>query len=381
MEIIQNITIDLFARDILPEVLVNQGDNAVVIKASLLNGNELFTPAGDVKVYVEKPDGTRIYNACSVEGSLVVVRTTTQMTAVSGRALAVLQMTKGESELKTPVFVMRIAKTIVDDGALESTDEFTALESALQDVEKIKEEGVIKGDPGAAATIKIGSVSTGEPGTEASVTNSGTENAAVLDFVIPQGEQGAQGLPGTLDTDGIVEYQEPEVYTAPVSGISLKTWLGRAAKGLADLFDGLAEKLDKSSALKTYNEVMAATEEGFYPDALAVKTGFTQLNTNLAATNSNVSTVSSKVARFHSGSFIQTPDSNGYVSLDISKFGLSITPNTVIGMLQNLEGFIRYDFDGSSKTILKLKILGKDGSVITSNVRFCVFMIEGANIW
>lgn len=46
------------------------------------------------------------------------------------------------------------------------------------------------GDTGPAATIRVGSVTTGDPGTEASVTNSGTEQEAVLDFVIPRGEAG-----------------------------------------------------------------------------------------------------------------------------------------------------------------------------------------------
>lgn len=50
-----------------------------------------------------------------------------------------------------------------------------------------------KGDPGkdgAAATVTVGTVTTGEPNAPASVVNSGTENAAVLDFVIPRGKQG-----------------------------------------------------------------------------------------------------------------------------------------------------------------------------------------------
>lgn len=50
-----------------------------------------------------------------------------------------------------------------------------------------------KGDPGAAATVRVGTVTTGEPGTDAIVTNSGTENAAVLDFTIPRGENGTGG--------------------------------------------------------------------------------------------------------------------------------------------------------------------------------------------
>ena len=50
-----------------------------------------------------------------------------------------------------------------------------------------------KGEPGETATIAIGSVTTAEAGTSASVTNSGTEQEAVFDFVIPRGEQGAPG--------------------------------------------------------------------------------------------------------------------------------------------------------------------------------------------
>ena len=52
----------------------------------------------------------------------------------------------------------------------------------------------LKGDPGAAATVTVGTVTTGEPGTDAIITNSGTESAAVLNFTIPKGENGA-GVP------------------------------------------------------------------------------------------------------------------------------------------------------------------------------------------
>lgn len=52
------------------------------------------------------------------------------------------------------------------------------------------------GEAGKAATIAIGAVETGEPGTEANVTNTGTESAAVLHFVIPRGAKGEQGEKG-----------------------------------------------------------------------------------------------------------------------------------------------------------------------------------------
>ena len=46
---------------------------------------------------------------------------------------------------------------------------------------------------GEAATVDVGSTTTGAPGTNASVVNSGTVNAAILDFTIPRGEKGEPG--------------------------------------------------------------------------------------------------------------------------------------------------------------------------------------------
>lgn len=51
----------------------------------------------------------------------------------------------------------------------------------------------VNGKDGAAATVAIGTVTTGEPGTTASVTNVGTDTAAVLDITIPRGDKGTDG--------------------------------------------------------------------------------------------------------------------------------------------------------------------------------------------
>lgn len=50
-----------------------------------------------------------------------------------------------------------------------------------------------KGDTGAAATITIGSITTGAAGSNASVTNSGTASNVVLDFTLPRGNDGKDG--------------------------------------------------------------------------------------------------------------------------------------------------------------------------------------------
>ena len=50
-----------------------------------------------------------------------------------------------------------------------------------------------QGTGGLAATVAVGSTTTGAAGTNATVTNSGTSSSAILDFTIPRGATGAAG--------------------------------------------------------------------------------------------------------------------------------------------------------------------------------------------
>lgn len=59
------------------------------------------------------------------------------------------------------------------------------------------------GDTGGAATISVGSVTTGGAGTSASVDNSGTSSAAILNFTIPRGDKGEQGIQGVQGLQGV----------------------------------------------------------------------------------------------------------------------------------------------------------------------------------
>ena len=74
----------------------------------------------------------------------------------------------------------------------------------------------VQGEAGMAATISVGIVSTGEPGTQASVTNAGTDSTAVLNFVIPRGEKGETGAKGDTGATG-------EAGHTPVKGVDYFT--------------------------------------------------------------------------------------------------------------------------------------------------------------
>lgn len=59
-----------------------------------------------------------------------------------------------------------------------------------------------KGDDGAA-TVSIGTVTTGNAGSSATVTNTGSQTAAVLDFTIPKGDQGNPGASSTITVGNV----------------------------------------------------------------------------------------------------------------------------------------------------------------------------------
>jgi hypothetical protein len=67
---------------------------------------------------------------------------------------------------------------------------------AGKDGKSIKGDRGPAGRDGFAATVKIGKVTTVPYGRSASVTNSGTVHDAILDFVIPEGRPGNDGVDG-----------------------------------------------------------------------------------------------------------------------------------------------------------------------------------------
>lgn len=56
----------------------------------------------------------------------------------------------------------------------------------------------LRGRPGAAATLTVRSVATGDPGSPVKIVNAGTENGAVLDITIPAGNDGSNPTPAQI---------------------------------------------------------------------------------------------------------------------------------------------------------------------------------------
>ena len=176
-----------------------------------------------------------------------------------------------------------------------------------------------QGPAGNAATITIGSVTTSAPGTSAQVTNRGTSSAAVLDFVLPKGKDGADG--------GVtVDEELSATSTNPVQNRAVKAALdSRAVLDEANTFTSPNKfddiyMADGMSSLKWYNGspnfVVASINSARYTGEAntakkATKDGDGNTITDTYATktelNSYVKTVNNVA-----------PDTNGNVTITVS---------------------------------------------------------------
>lgn len=89
------------------------------------------------------------------------------------------------------------------------------------------------GPAGTAASVTVGTVSTGAEGSSATVTNAGSPNAAILNFTIPVGARGsagpvgATGPAGTTSWNGLVD--KPAVIAAGTDQTSARAVIGAEA--------------------------------------------------------------------------------------------------------------------------------------------------------
>lgn len=196
-----------------------KGDN----NANNLTLTTDFTDEYDLKLDVELAEQKNIIQLTKTADKTYSVLLTRDMLGTDGLYKAQIRGTMGDIVKHSNIFYLRIGDSInaADSFPPELPSEFEQMERRLtainnnppkasdtgywllynpetgeyaqSDIPLPKGETGPAGADGKAATIKVGSVTEGET---ASVTNSGTENAAVFDFVIPKASGGGGG--GTL---------------------------------------------------------------------------------------------------------------------------------------------------------------------------------------
>lgn len=137
MNIIQR---DIFVtrKDITVVIPYPQGGNAVPIYLRIADWQ---IPSGSTaRIYMRKPSGAEIYNDCVINGNIVQITVTTQMTAEAGWVKSTLEIVNGTDILHSFEMTLDIQATSISDNAVESKNEFTALEKAMQEIDSATQE-------------------------------------------------------------------------------------------------------------------------------------------------------------------------------------------------------------------------------------------------
>lgn len=147
------------------------------------------------------------------------------------------------------------------------------------------------GVDGQAATISVGSVSTGAAGTSASVINSGTSSAAVFDFVIPQGAKGDTGSTGasgtnatitnvTASVDGNVGTPSVTVTMGGTESARTFDFAFSNLKGADGQGSGTVNSVNNVSPDGNGNVTLTASDVGALPDTTTIGNGATTIQVN-----------------------------------------------------------------------------------------------------
>ncbi len=179
-------------------------------------------PSGaELNVRFKKPDGHGVYNPClgSDENGVVYFAFTQQMTAAPGDGMASIEITLDGVKSSIP-FSVKIIENPVQDGKIESADEFLTLQEILAEAKKwgkiVQDNAAniqtavdniesIKGAPAAASRAEQAEANAKKYANMAQQVSQGAvgfyENEAALKQAHPTGENGNWAIVG--DTDSI----------------------------------------------------------------------------------------------------------------------------------------------------------------------------------
>lgn len=286
-----------------------------------------------------------------------------------------------------------------------------------------------RGAAGAAATIRIGTVTTGAAGSNASVTNSGTTNNAVFDFVLPRGEDGVGGgvtvddtlsdtstnpvqnkvVKAALDNRAVLD--EHNTFTSPnnfddiymadgksslkwysgspnfvVASINSKRYTGEAYTAQKATKDGdgnvitstYATKTELNSCVKSVNNVtpdsngnVSITVSGGGGSNVIVDTTLSATSTNAIA-NKAVYNALSGVVKSVNGT---KPDASGNVTIAVSGGGVSTSESNTWSAQQNFhdlmlnrEKYTTYVINGTSDTPITSTVIYAVTGAFTLNL-------------
>ena len=205
MKLYKKISVDLYDPYPLPKINVKQNDVGRGALVALTAGGSFLDPSGSTAlVYARKPDGTKVYANCTIADKHIQIDLTNQMLAVAGVLQAELELVEDQDRLTTPIFVVEVLPTNIDEGAIESSNEYSVL------LELISKSGTAISDATAAAKSANSAATAANDGATAANSAADAANTAASSASTAAGRadtaaDAAEKAAGMIDISDVTE--------------------------------------------------------------------------------------------------------------------------------------------------------------------------------
>ena len=130
-----NTTVDLNVASYKLPVLVHYVQHSTEIPIDFIIHDYEIPSGATARFYLRKPSGNEVYNDCTISGNTVTLQPSVQTFAEKGLQKAQLQLMIEDKFLISFPLDFDVAENIIDDSAIESSNEYGALESLLQEAQ------------------------------------------------------------------------------------------------------------------------------------------------------------------------------------------------------------------------------------------------------
>lgn len=120
--------------DILTSVNAIQGDTGRMWNF-VIDDYEIPTDA-EIRLYIEKPSGKRIYNPGILQDDIISFQPTEQTLAEIGQSIGQIQITLNKQTITSYPFFLNVSKNYVLNADIQSTDEFLVLDNLIDEAQK-----------------------------------------------------------------------------------------------------------------------------------------------------------------------------------------------------------------------------------------------------
>lgn len=218
--VISPVTVDLVQPSIVRRLYAKQGDDGRGLLVTLTENGIIYDPTGSAaRIFIQKADRTQVYADCTITAGKILAMLPESALTAAGAADIELEMSTASQVITTPIAQLIVLPS--NRSGIVSTAEFQALTTALEELEDIKQ--------------------------------------------------------NVLTPTTALTYSIPSSYSAPASGDTIQTLFGKITKGLADLFSGLAAKLDANKVLESRN----ITQTGYVMGGKTACEWMTELNDDM----------------------------------------------------------------------------------------------------